>query len=489
MALENHNLNLFRDSNATVTLFDLLSKRVAVLGVSGSGKTYTVAVILEELLTSRVPMTIIDIEGEYWSLKERYQTLVVGKSDESEVAISAEHAAEFADFIYRQQIPVILDFSQTDEAEQFTFLDAYLSKLWQIGTQEKFPYVVVFEEAHLFIPEGGNTPIKALVQQFALRGRKRGFCAIVASQRPQNVAKTFLSQAELCFLQRATGVHAIDAYAGMLPMTKAEIKALAPSLENGEAILLNNNRTERVRIRERHTYHPSSNPIFSKPFEGKLIKIDTKLLSELAATFKPVETQKPSGTIAQEFIAELDTQIKNRDATIKQLEARVKELEAEVARLKNLPTKIEKADLKVKSANVREVTTVTTVKERTETVTQAAYSRVEFSRFEAKRFTQLLNSLAQTKLFQRTVLAIILKNPNTGFTAFDLAAQTGYSQATLIAKEFTFFLKESLIFRDGKGNDAIYRSNLPSYVAAKYPGLDADMFQKRLIAALPEVQR
>ncbi len=57
------NLRVYLDLNK------LLTKHVAILAKSGSGKSYNVGVILEELLERKVPMVIIDPHGEYSTLK------------------------------------------------------------------------------------------------------------------------------------------------------------------------------------------------------------------------------------------------------------------------------------------------------------------------------------------------------------------------------------------------------------------------------------
>ncbi|CAD7767185.1 MAG: hypothetical protein DNFNHJIP_00592 [Candidatus Argoarchaeum ethanivorans] len=49
---------------------DLVQKHVSVLAKTGSGKSYTAAVILEELLDNGIPMLIIDPHGEYLTLKQ-----------------------------------------------------------------------------------------------------------------------------------------------------------------------------------------------------------------------------------------------------------------------------------------------------------------------------------------------------------------------------------------------------------------------------------
>ncbi|MFH1456423.1 MAG: ATP-binding protein [archaeon] len=57
------------DLKVYLDLNKLLTKHVAVLAKSGSGKSYNVGVILEELLERKVPMVIIDPHGEYSTLQ------------------------------------------------------------------------------------------------------------------------------------------------------------------------------------------------------------------------------------------------------------------------------------------------------------------------------------------------------------------------------------------------------------------------------------
>jgi uncharacterized protein len=57
------NLRVYLDLNR------VLSKHVSVLAKSGSGKSYSIAVLLEEILKRKVPIVVIDPHGEYSSLK------------------------------------------------------------------------------------------------------------------------------------------------------------------------------------------------------------------------------------------------------------------------------------------------------------------------------------------------------------------------------------------------------------------------------------
>ena len=58
-----------KDLNVHLDLKKLLTKHLAVLAKSGSGKSYSVGVLLEEIIDKNVPLLIIDPHGEYSSLK------------------------------------------------------------------------------------------------------------------------------------------------------------------------------------------------------------------------------------------------------------------------------------------------------------------------------------------------------------------------------------------------------------------------------------
>ncbi len=61
--LEGKEIDIYLD------LKKLLTKHVAILAKSGAGKSYTVGVLVEEIITKKVPILIIDPHGEYSALK------------------------------------------------------------------------------------------------------------------------------------------------------------------------------------------------------------------------------------------------------------------------------------------------------------------------------------------------------------------------------------------------------------------------------------
>lgn len=88
---------------------EILNKHVAVLAMTGAGKTYATAVLMEELMRRGYPLLIVDPHGDYVGLGEgrhcnyrladgrtgRYKLRIF----ESALTLDAYEAAEFVDFV------------------------------------------------------------------------------------------------------------------------------------------------------------------------------------------------------------------------------------------------------------------------------------------------------------------------------------------------------------------------------------------------------
>jgi DNA-binding transcriptional ArsR family regulator len=167
----------------------VVTGRTCVLGASGSGKSYAVGVICEELCRKGVPFAVVDTEGEHTGLKEKFEAIWVGEEGGSDLAWDdldlADLASQAPDIS-----PLILDVSDLNDARER--VSSFVGALYQTLTERRTPYLVVLEEADKFIPQyGERVPIFAEV---ARRGRKRGMGLMVCSQRPSLVDKNVLSQ-------------------------------------------------------------------------------------------------------------------------------------------------------------------------------------------------------------------------------------------------------------------------------------------------------
>ena len=163
--------------------------RTCVLGSSGSGKSYAVGVVCEELCRNDVPFAIIDTEGEHTGLKEKFETIWVGEDPGCDLSWEGLDVPDLA----RQApdiAPLILDVS--DISDPKGKVAAFVEALYQTLTERRTPYLLVVEEADKFVPQyGTRAPVFGEV---ARRGRKRGMGLMICSQRPSLVDKNVLSQ-------------------------------------------------------------------------------------------------------------------------------------------------------------------------------------------------------------------------------------------------------------------------------------------------------
>ena len=75
---------------------ELLTGRGFITGKSGSGKSNTASVVAEKLLDNGFGLLIVDIDGEYYGLKEEYEILHAGADDECDIQVTTDHAEKIA---------------------------------------------------------------------------------------------------------------------------------------------------------------------------------------------------------------------------------------------------------------------------------------------------------------------------------------------------------------------------------------------------------
>lgn len=187
-----------KDIPVLLDLKKLLTKHVAILAKSGSGKSYTVGVLLEEIIEKGVPLIVIDPHGEYPSMKHANtnegETLLMAKYGvkpkgfsiteygNPEINLSAR-PIRLADNLSRQELinllPVKLSAAQLgvlhnamQQSGDSTDIDSILYSLQAEESNAKWNVISVLEqlkELNLFSP--APTPFHELV--------KSGNCSVL----------------------------------------------------------------------------------------------------------------------------------------------------------------------------------------------------------------------------------------------------------------------------------------------------------------------
>lgn len=444
-----------------LSLEDLIGKCVAVLGMRGSGKSNTSGVIFEELLKFNHPLAIVDIDSEYWGLKEKFEILVVGAGDNVDIEVDVDSAEQIAEISLQQSVPVILDMSGYLAEDRDLFLKYYFERLWNLAGNLRRPYMVMLEEAHEFIPQGVRTDLKEIISRIALRGRKRGLGAVITSQRSAKVEKDVLTQAGILFLHRV--VHDVDlaVYRELIPWKPGEVKETVSHLDVGECIFLSEDQAKKVYIRERQTFHAGFTPSLEPVAIPTLKQVSQEILDAISQA-KESHQKKSRLERMQERIDELEAKLSERDKKINDLEEVARTLG--YIRVEVAPPLLPKVQ-HIAKAVIQSLQGIGVLKEedapRASEAVQEAVGKMEgqVSQEETplaydslpepvKRHVQrILDRVRHLKPLEQKILAFLVDRAPSEYSTDQLAAWLDYSESTLVNNPPKTLLQMGIIAR------------------------------------------
>lgn len=204
-----------------IDLNKITESHMAILGMTGMGKTTLCHLLIQELAKTR-RVTVLDQSGEFVS-KLGYAKHEKGDDKKPEGVSVCEPDQNAAQYALK-----------------------YLNHLMSLAKAEYEkgdvkPRVLVIDEAHQFIPEpagmGFNTPGRDDSMKFGLnmmQVRKYGISIIFISQRTAVVSKSALSQCENLIAFKSVDQTGLDYLDGILGYGS---KALLPTLSRGEALV------------------------------------------------------------------------------------------------------------------------------------------------------------------------------------------------------------------------------------------------------------
>ena len=307
----------------SLPVVELLTGRGFITGKSGSGKSNSASVVAEKLLDSGFGLFIVDIDGEYYGLKEEYEILHVGADEECDIQVGEDHAEKLASLALEQNVPVILDVSSfLDESEAEAVLTAVARHLFAKAKKQKQPFLLLVEEVHEYIPEGGSVgECGKMLIKIGKRGRKHGLGVVGISQRPADVKKDFITQCDWLLWHRLTWDNDTNVVRRVLD---GEYATAVENLDDGEGFLVTDwsESVRRVQFHRKQTFDAGATPGLDDVERPDLKSVSTDLVAELAEIS---EAEQARENRVEELRAELDR--KN---------SRVAELEAELQDARDL---------------------------------------------------------------------------------------------------------------------------------------------------------
>ena len=130
-------------------LAKFLRTRALIESNSGGGKSYLIR-RLTEVLFHHVPIIIVDLEGEFLTLRDKYPFLVGGIGDGYDFVTDPQSAGTLARKILELRASVILDLSEVKKEKRSLFVKHFLESFVDSNKKLWTPYVIIIDEAHHF---------------------------------------------------------------------------------------------------------------------------------------------------------------------------------------------------------------------------------------------------------------------------------------------------------------------------------------------------
>jgi len=308
---------------------DVVTRRLAILGMSGSGKSNVAVVLAEGMFKAGIPWVAIDPKGDWWGVRSSKD----GKSSglpipifgglKGDVPLEPTAGKIIGELIVDQRLTCVLDISEfEDRQKMWGFLIDLGDTLLRRNRQALHLYL---EEADEYLPqstkEKGNLPrCLGVWQRVVKRGRFRGIGTTQITQRNASLNKDTLYMAEALIAMRAGGKGDREAVRGWVEHhnAAAEIVTSLPSLADGEGWMSSPawlRKTQRLHFHRRQTFDSGATPVLLKGNTppATLADVDLAALRErMASTIERAKAEDPREL--RRRIVELERELKQRPA-------------------------------------------------------------------------------------------------------------------------------------------------------------------------------
>lgn len=227
-----------------------LAHHIAVLGKTGSGKSFAAQGLVEQMIERKERVCIIDPTDRYWGLRlladgrnrSGYEPVIFGGAH-ADIPLAATHGAAIAEIVGTTTTPAIIATRLLTVGERTRFFTDFAETLLR---KNEGSLHLIIDEAHLFAPQagakvGGDAPkMLHAANNLVSLGRGIGLRIMLISQRPAKLHKDSLTQVETLIAfrliapqDRAAIMEWVDEWADAA--TGKEMMASLPSLPTGTA--------------------------------------------------------------------------------------------------------------------------------------------------------------------------------------------------------------------------------------------------------------
>lgn len=174
--------------NVALDIKALLRTHLLIWASTGGGKSYLIRRLVEQMF-GKVPIIIVDREGEFPTLREKFGFVLVGPGGETPA--DPRSAKIVAERLLEMRASAVCDLFELGHEARHEWVKNFYSALVNAPKHLWGPTTVWLDEAHTFAPEKGQGESIAYgaVTDFNGVARKRGFGSIFATQRLSKLSK------------------------------------------------------------------------------------------------------------------------------------------------------------------------------------------------------------------------------------------------------------------------------------------------------------
>ena len=291
-----------------IQLERLIESRLLLTANSGAGKSWAIRRLLEQT-HGRVQHLVLDPEDEFHTLRERFDYVLAARHGADCIA-DPRHATLLARKLLELNASAVIGLHELKAHDRVRFVRGFLEALIDAPRSMWRPALVVIDEAHVFCPQHGQAESSGAVIDLMTRGRKRGLCGVLATQRISKLHKDAAAEANNKLVGRCALDVDMKRAADELGFSGREEQHALRTLPPGEFFAFGPALAEsvtRMRVGTVATTHP-----------------------KVGARSAPVPAARETVRAVLAQLADLPREAEEEARTVESLGRRVRELEAEL---------------------------------------------------------------------------------------------------------------------------------------------------------------
>jgi len=230
------------DAEVQLDVDVLLVSRLLVQAASGGGKSWVLRRLIEQT-HGYMPQIVIDPEGEFSTLKQRFRFVLCSEDADADIKLSSMSPAALAIELFRTGLSAVIDLSEYDQEERLRFVGPFIQALVDAPRDIWKACMLVLDEAHLFAPKSGEMSpelkrSRRACMDLTSRGRKRGLCAVMATQRLAKLHNDVAAELKNKVYGTTLLTVDIERAADDLGMSVGEARELLSAFQPGEFVAM-----------------------------------------------------------------------------------------------------------------------------------------------------------------------------------------------------------------------------------------------------------